>query len=98
MPCFASQKKRVGLTRSSASLNGKGALQRAGIEGFTWHGLRHTWAAWHAMSGTPLDVLQKLGGWADHKMVLQYAHLAPEYLASFANNAKPWKARKKDAA
>ena len=61
---------------------------------FTWHGLRHTWAAWHVMSGTPLEVIQKLGGWADLKMVQQYAHLAPEYLASYANNAKPWKAKK----
>ncbi|MFY9329530.1 MAG: site-specific integrase [Georgfuchsia sp.] len=59
---------------------------------FTWHGLRHTWAAWHVMSGTPLNVLQKLGGWADVKMVQQYAHLAPEYLAGYANNAKPWNA------
>ena len=57
---------------------------------FTWHGLRHTWASWHVMAGTPLEVLQKLGGWADLKMVLRYAHLAPEYLAGYANNAKPY--------
>lgn len=58
---------------------------------FTWHGLRHTWASWHVMAGTPLEVLQKLGGWEDLRMVMKYAHLAPEYLAGFAGNAKPWK-------
>ena len=41
------------------------------------------------MSGTPIEVLQKLGGWADLKMVLRYAHLAPDHLASYANNSKP---------
>lgn len=62
------------------------ALTRAGIENFTWHDLRHTWASWHIMAGTPLEVLQKLGGWSDIRMVLRYAHLAPEHLAAFANN------------
>lgn len=57
-------------------------------QGFTWHGFRHTWATWHVMNGTPLDVLQKLGGWSDMRMVMNYAHHAPNYLASFANNVK----------
>lgn len=56
---------------------------------FRWHDLRHTWASWHVMSGTPLEVLQKLGGWASLTMVMRYAHLAPEYLAGYAGNAKP---------
>jgi len=55
---------------------------------FRWHDLRHTWASWHVMNGTPLEVLQKLGGWKTVQMVLRYAHLAPEHLASFANNAR----------
>lgn len=57
---------------------------------FTFHGLRHTWASWHTMSGTPPGVLQKLGAWEDPRMVQNYAHLAPEYLAEYANNSKPW--------
>lgn len=64
------------------------AVKRAGLAGFRWHDLRHTWASWHAMAGTPLAVLQKLGGWASQDMVQRYAHLAPEHLASFADNAK----------
>lgn len=57
---------------------------------FTFHGLRHTWASWHLMAGTPIETLAKLGGWADLRMVQRYAHLAPEHLAAFADNSKPW--------
>lgn len=65
------------------------ACRRAGVEGFTWHGLRHTWATWHMQNGTPADVLQKLGGWTDPRMVSRYAHHSPSYLATFvANNRK----------
>lgn len=61
-------------------------LKRAGIENFTWHGLRHTWASWHVQSGTPLNALQELGGWSSYEMVMRYAHLAPDHLSSYANN------------
>lgn len=63
----------------------KKALNRAGIKEFRWHDLRHTWASWHVQAGTPLNVLQELGGWSDYSMVLRYAHLAPEHLAEYAN-------------
>ena len=62
------------------------ALREAGIENFRWHDMRHTWASWHAMAGTPMPVLQELGGWRDLRMVLKYAHLAPAHTASFAGN------------
>ena len=61
------------------------ALTRAGIENFRWHDLRHTWASWHVQAGTPLAVLQELGGWASLDMVRRYAHFAPEHLAAFAD-------------
>lgn len=63
------------------------ALKRANISGFTWHGLRHTWASWHVMNGTPLEVLQKLGGWSSLTIVLRYAHLSPGHVASWADNS-----------
>lgn len=62
-----------------------GALERAGIEDFRWHDLRHTWASWHVQNGTPLYVLQELGGWESPEMVRRYAHLAAEHLAPFAD-------------
>ena len=63
------------------------ALRDAGIENFRWHDLRHTWASWHVQSGTPIPVLQELGGWHSYAMVLRYAHLAPEHLAKWAGNS-----------
>jgi integrase len=64
------------------------ALKRAGIpDGFRWHDLRHTWASWHAQNGTPLHVLQEMGGWSSVAMVKRYAHLSTQHLASYADNA-----------
>lgn len=63
----------------------KRALGRAGIEDFRWHDLRHTWASWHVQSGTSLQELMELGGWASFEMVLRYAHLAGEHLKQAAN-------------
>ena len=60
------------------------ALERAGIEDFRWHDLRHTWASWHVQAGTPLHALQEMGGWSSFDMVRRYAHLAPEHLAEYA--------------
>jgi integrase len=62
-----------------------GALKRAEIKNFRWHDLRHTWASWHVQQGTPLFVLQELGGWESAEMVRRYAHLAADHLAPFAD-------------
>lgn len=62
-----------------------GAMKRAGITNFRWHDLRHTWASWHVQNGTPLFVLQELGGWESVEMVRRYAHLAADHLAPFAD-------------
>lgn len=64
------------------------ALQRAGIENFRWHDLRHTWASWHAQGGTPMHVLQKLGGWATPAMVQRYAHLGMDDLKRYAEQVR----------
>jgi len=63
------------------------ALKRAGLEDFSWHGLRHTWASHHVMNGTPLEVLRELGGWSSLQMVMRYSHLAPGHVAQYSNNA-----------
>jgi integrase len=63
------------------------ALERANIENFRWHDLRHTWASWHVQNGTPLHILKELGGWADLTMVLRYAHLSSDQLQEYAENS-----------
>lgn len=62
----------------------KRACARAGIEDFRFHDLRHTWASWHAMAGTPAQVLQELGGWQSYSMVERYVTFAPSHLAAAA--------------
>jgi len=61
------------------------ALQRAGIAEFRWHDLRHTWASWHVQAGTPLHVLQELGGWECVEMVRKYAHLSTAHLTDYVD-------------
>jgi len=61
------------------------ALVKVGIDNFRWHDLRHTWASWHVQAGTPLHVLQELGGWECVEMVRKYAHLSSEHLTEYVD-------------
>lgn len=65
------------------------ATKEAGLEGVRWHDLRHTFAAWAVMNGVSLQELMDLGGWKSYSMVLRYAHLSPEHLATAASRIKP---------
>lgn len=56
----------------------KDACGRAGIENFTPHGCRHTFATWHRQAGVDLRKLMDLGRWKDHKSVMRYAHVSVE--------------------
>jgi integrase len=62
------------------------ACTRAGVAWLRFHDLRHTWASWHVQAGTPLPVLQELGGWASLAMVQRYAHLGASHIAAWAGN------------
>lgn len=64
------------------------ACARAGVHDFTFHDLRHTWASWHVQRGTPLEVLQELGGWESFEMVRKYAHLGRSHVAQWAGNVE----------
>jgi integrase len=64
--CFTFGGKRI--QKSSTAWDR--ARQRAGIEDFRFHDLRHTWASWHVQSGTSLPELMELGGWKSYEMVL----------------------------
>jgi integrase len=62
------------------------ACERAGVPWLRFHDLRHTWASWHVQAGTPLPVLQELGGWKSLAMVQRYAHLGATHVAQWAGN------------
>lgn len=63
------------------------ALDKAGLKGFRWHDIRHTWASHHVQNGTPLYTLQHLGGWASTDIVNRYAHLSEDHLNEACENS-----------
>jgi integrase len=56
------------------------ALKRAGIEGFRFHDLRHTFASHYMMRGGNLYDLKEILGHSDIAMTMRYAHLSPHHL------------------
>ncbi len=60
------------------------ALERAGLQNFRFHDLRHTWASLHRQAGTSCDELKGLGGWKSRQMVDRYAKFATENLRTAA--------------
>lgn len=57
------------------------AVEAAGVENFTWHDLRHTFASRLVMKGVDLRTVQELLGHKSIAMTLRYAHLSPGHLA-----------------
>ena len=56
------------------------AVQKAGLEPFRFHDLRHTFASRLAMNGANDRTLQTLLGHKSQTMILRYAHLGPTHL------------------
>ncbi len=56
------------------------ARQKAGIEGFRFHDLRHTFASRLVQDGVDLYAVQRLSRWKTVKMVQHYGHHYPESL------------------
>lgn len=66
------------------------ALESAGIEGVTWHTLRHTFASRLVMAGVDLKTVQELTGHKTIAMTARYAHLAPTHkLQALETLARP---------
>ena len=53
-------------------------VEKAQIEDFTFHDLRHTFASWLMQKGRNLKEIQILLGHSTINMTMRYAHLAPE--------------------
>ncbi|WP_419806321.1 tyrosine-type recombinase/integrase [Terriglobus sp.] len=80
---------RVHLTKWGANLNDsrtwwelaveEAAREMLGLQGFTWHCLRHTFISRLVMAGVDLRTAQELAGHKTISMTVRYAHLAPEH-------------------
>ena len=81
--CFTYQGKPIRWELTNSAWHT--ALEKAGIEDFRFHDLRHTWASWHRQAGTSCDELKDLGGWKSRSMVDRYAKYATEHLAVAAS-------------
>ncbi|NMM28954.1 MAG: site-specific integrase [Glaciimonas sp.] len=81
--CFTYRGKPIGWDVSNTAWHS--ALQKAGLEDFRFHDLRHTWASWHRQAGTSVDELKDLGGWKTRSMVDRYAKFATENLLAAAS-------------
>lgn len=54
-------------------------VKLSGLEGVTWHVLRHTFASRLVMAGVDLKTVQDLMGHKSIAMTARYAHLAPDH-------------------
>ncbi|MFC1868057.1 tyrosine-type recombinase/integrase [Thermodesulfobacteriota bacterium] len=63
----------------------KSALERAGIEDFKFHDLRHTFASHMVMRGASLKEVQEILGHKTMTMTLRYAHLSQEHKKKAVN-------------
>jgi len=55
------------------------AVQEAGIQRFTWHDCRHTFASRLVMAGVDLRIVADLMGHKHIQMTMRYSHLAPAH-------------------
>lgn len=55
------------------------AVRKAGLDDFTWHDLRHTFASRLVMADVDIRTVAELMGHKNIQMTMRYTHLAPEH-------------------
>ena len=55
------------------------AIEKAGLNDYTWHCNRHTFASRLVMAGVDIRTVAQLMGHSTIQMTMRYAHLAPEH-------------------
>jgi integrase len=70
---------RYGKPYRSVRTGFENACKRAGVEGFRFHDLRHSFASYLVMAGVDLNTVRELMGHKTITMTLRYAHLSPEH-------------------
>ncbi len=73
-----------GITPEQLSMRFIRACRDAGVEDFSFHDLRHTYASHLRMNGADLHDIQKLLGHSDPRMTNRYAHLSNAHLDTTA--------------
>ena len=72
-------RNRTGTPYRSFRTAFKQAVRKAGVEDFTFHDLRHTFASRLVMAGVDLPTVQALMGHKDISMTLRYTHLSSDH-------------------
>jgi site-specific recombinase XerD len=65
------------------------AIRKAGVDGFHWHDLRHTFASRLTMAGVGLRAVQDALGHKSVAMTVRYSHLAPDFLQDVVDKLVP---------
>ncbi len=55
------------------------AVESAGVQSYTWHCNRHTFASHLAMAGNGIATIAKLMGHRTIQMSMRYSHLSPDF-------------------
>ena len=72
------------------------ACELAGLADLRWHDLRHTFATWLAMAGTPVEVIKTILGHTDVRTTMIYTHVAAETARAAMDNLALWQERQKN--
>jgi site-specific recombinase XerD len=65
------------------------AIEKAGVEDFHWHDLRHTFASRLVMAGVDIRTVQSLMGHKSIVMTMKYSHLATDHRHTAVEKMNP---------